>query len=201
MTTESHGAAQTYNTRVEARAEDLHLRKAVHSDIPALTALIELSVRVLQAGDYSSDQIAGALGTLLGVDTRLIADGTYLLLETSSGQIAGCGGWSRRKTLFGSDHAPGREEEMLDPLVDAAKIRAFFIHPEWARRGLGTRILDACESEALAAGFRRFELGATLTGERLFRARGYVAADRIEAPLPNGASLPIIRMVKSSAFI
>jgi GNAT superfamily N-acetyltransferase len=182
---------------VEARAEDLHLRKAVPADIPALTALIELSVRVLQAGDYSSEQIAGALGTLLGVDTRLIADGTYLVLETNSGQLAGCGGWSKRKTLFGSDHAPGQEEDWLDPQVDAAKIRAFFIHPEWARRGLGTRILDACESQALAAGFRRFELGATLTGERLFRARGYVTADRIEAPLPNGASLPIIRMIKA----
>jgi GNAT superfamily N-acetyltransferase len=182
---------------VETRAEELHLRKAAPADIPALTALIELSVRVLQAGDYSSEQIAGALGTLLGVDTRLIADGTYLVLETSSGQVAGCGGWSKRKTLFGSDHAPGREEDWLDPHVDAAKIRAFFIHPDWARRGLGSRILAACESEALAAGFRRFELGATLTGERLFRARGYAVAERIEAPLPNGASLPIIRMIKA----
>jgi GNAT superfamily N-acetyltransferase len=182
---------------VVARAEELHLRKAVSADIPALTALIELSVHVLQAGDYSSEQMAGALGTLLGVDSRLIADETYFILETSSGQIAGCGGWSKRRTLFGSDHAPGREEEWLEPQVDAAKIRAFFIHPDWARRGLGSRILDACESEALAAGFRRFELGATLTGERLFRARGYSVADRIEAPLPNGASLPIIRMVKA----
>ena len=183
---------------MEAHVEDLHLRKAVGADVPALTALVDLSVRVLQAGDYSAEQIAGALGMLLGLDTRLIDDGTYLVLETSSGQIAGCGGWSKRKTLFGSDHAPGREEELLDPQMDAAKIRAFFIHPGWARRGLGSMILDACEGEARAAGFHRFELGATLTGERLFRARGYSAVERIEAPLPNGAALPIIRMVKAS---
>jgi GNAT superfamily N-acetyltransferase len=182
---------------------EFRVRAATSADLSALTALIELSVRVLQAGDYSSAQIAGALGTLLGVDTQLIADGTYLVLETGAGQLAGCGGWSQRKTLFGSDHALGREhatgDDFLDPRVDAAKIRAFFIHPEWARQGLGTRLLDACENAARAAGFARFELGATLTGEKLFRTRGYSFVERIEVPMSNGHTLPVIRMAKSDS--
>jgi GNAT superfamily N-acetyltransferase len=111
-------------------------------------------------------------------------------------KIVGCGGWSKRKTLFGSDHGSGREDTLLDPLRDNAKIRAFFVHPEWARRGIGSQILDACETAASEAGFHGFELGATITGERLYRARGYQPIERIEVPLTNGASLPVIRMSK-----
>jgi GNAT superfamily N-acetyltransferase len=173
-----------------------HLRAALSSDIPALRALIERSVRELQAADYSPGQIAGALGTVLGVDTQLIEDGTYFVVEAGA-QIVGCGGWSNRKTLFGSDHATSRESGFLDPAVDAAKIRAFFVHPAWARQGIGSLILDTCERAAAVAGFRRFELGATLTGERLYRVRGYAPLDRIEVPLPNGESLPVIRMAKN----
>lgn len=175
----------------------MHLRPARESDIPALAALIEVSVRTLQAHDYSPDQLDGALGTVFGVDSQLIADGAYYVVETASGALAGCGGWSRRKTLFGGDKAAVREENLLDPRVDAARIRAFFVHPDWARQGIGSQILDACEKAAIAAGFQEFELGATLTGERLYRARGYVAVERIDVPLLNGASLPIIRMRKA----
>ena len=176
------------------------LRLATEADNPALHALIEASVRGLQRNDYTPEQIDGALGTLLGLDTQLVADGTYFIAEARAACariLVGCGGWSHRKTLFGSDHAPVREPNFLDPAVDAAKIRAFFIHPDWARRGLGSKILDACESAARAAGFSRFEMGATLTGVPLYLARGYHVIERIEVPLHNGAALPIVRMAKS----
>jgi GNAT superfamily N-acetyltransferase len=185
---------------VDRSGESFRIRRAIPSDVPAIEALIGLSVRALQTQDYSQAQIEGALGTVFGVDSQLIADGTYLVLEAvfdgGKATIVGCGGWSKRKTLFGGDRASGREDGLLDPLRDSAKIRALFVHPDWARRGIGSRILTACESAASEAGFRSFELGATLTGERLFRARGYAAIDRIEAPLANCASLPVIRMSK-----
>jgi GNAT superfamily N-acetyltransferase len=176
------------------------LRLAAEADIPALHALIEASVRGLQKKDYTPDQINGALGTILGLDTQLVSDRTYFVAEAKAACariLVGCGGWSRRKTLFGSDHAPVRENDFLDPATDAAKVRAFFVHPDWARRGLGTRILDACESAARAAGFSRFEMGATLTGVPLYLARNYYEVERIEVPLQNGAALPIVRMAKS----
>src|SRR6266481_4324318 len=134
---------------------NLELRLARDADIPALHALIEASVRGLQRNDYTLAQIDGALGTVLGLDTQLVADGTYFVAEARAAcarVLVGCGGWSKRKTLFGSDHAPVREPNFLNPAVDAAKIRAFFIHPDWARRGLGSKTLDACESAARAAG-------------------------------------------------
>jgi len=178
------------------------LRLASSADIPALHSLIEASVRGLQKNDYTLEQIDGALGTVLGLDTQLVADKTYFVAEAKAAcarTIVGCGGWSNRKTLFGSDQAPVREPEFLDPASDAAKIRAFFIHPDWARRGLGSKILDACESAARAAGFSRFEMGATLTGVPLYLQRGYHVLERIEVPLPNGAALPIVRMAKSDS--
>ena len=178
------------------------LRLATRADIPALHSLIEASVRGLQKNDYTLEQIDGALGTVLGLDTQLVADKTYFVAEAKAACariIVGCGGWSNRKTLFGSDQAPVREPEFLDPATDAAKIRAFFIHPDWARRGLGSRILEACESAARAAGFSRFEMGATLTGVPLYLQRGYHVLERIEVPLRNGAALPIVRMAKSDS--
>jgi GNAT superfamily N-acetyltransferase len=178
-----------------------HVRLAIDADIPSLHALIESSVRVLQAGDYTPAQIEGALGTVLGLDTQLIADETYYVIEaaTPSGEkvIAACGGWSKRKTLFGSDHAAVREPEFLDPATDAAKIRAFFVHPDWARRGLGTLLLETCENAAKSAGFTRFEMGSTLTGVALYKLRGYHVIEPIFVPLRNGESLPVIRMAKS----
>jgi GNAT superfamily N-acetyltransferase len=187
---------------VEKPALSLSLRLARADDVPALHALIEASVRGLQANDYTAEQIEGALGTVLGLDTQLVADGTYFVAEAKAACahiLAGCGGWSRRKTLFGSDHGPVRENEFLDPAVDAAKIRAFFIHPNFARRGVGTKILEACENAARVAGFSRFEMGATLTGVPLYLARGYRVVERIEVPLRNGEKLPVVRMAKSVA--
>lgn len=176
----------------------MRLRLAIAQDIPALRALIDASVRTLQAGDYSAEQLAGALGTVLGVDSQLIADGTYFVVESEAGQLAGCGGWSKRRTLFGSDRAAAREDDLLDPRVDAAKIRAFFVHPDFARQGIGTRLLEACEQAACQAGFRRFEMGSTLTGVNLYRLRGYTVIERIEVPLANGASYPVVRMAKDA---
>ena len=179
---------------------NLSLRLATPADIPALHQLIETSVRTLQQNDYTPEQIDGALGTVLGLDTQLIQDRTYFIAEARAAcarRLAGCGGWSKRKTLFGSDHAEVREPELLDPKTDAAKIRAFFIHPDFARRGIGTRILEACESAARSAGFSRFEMGATLTGVPLYKLRGYHVIEPIAVPLPNGDSLQVIRMAKS----
>jgi GNAT superfamily N-acetyltransferase len=184
----------------QVKAADVHIRPAVHTEIPVLNTLIQASVRGLQAEDYTPEQIEGALQTVFGVDTQLISDGTYLVAEARSTEdehvIAGCGGWSKRKTLFGADQWSERHDELLDPRTEAAKIRAFFIHPDWGRRGVGTRLLQACEDAAAAAGFTRFEMGATLTGAKLFAARGYVARAHLSIALLNGASLPIIHMVK-----
>lgn len=201
----------------------IQIRLATPADIPILRQLIDASVRGLQAGDYTPGQIEGALQSVFGVDSQLIVDGTYLVAEASSDAgereapldgasfeahdklirvsalpaIAGCGGWSKRKTLYGGDRWAHREDaQLMDPLHDAAKIRAFFIHPAWARRGVGTLILNACEAAAQAAGFSRYEMGATLTGAKLFATKGYVALKHIEVPLANGESLPVIHMEK-----
>ena len=146
----------------------------------------------------------------LGLTANLIDDGTYLLVEAvavihqktdsqNKPVIVACGGWSKRKTLYGGDRWRDRQDDLLDPEADAAKIRAFFIHPDWARQGIGTLLLDACESAARAAGFTRFEMGATLTGAKLFQQRGYVAVERLEVPLEGDITLPIIHMVKETA--
>jgi GNAT superfamily N-acetyltransferase len=119
-----------------------------------------------------------------------------VVAESSSGQIVGCGGWSKRKTLYGGDVWAAREDSLLNPAKDAAKIRAFFVHPAWARRGIGSLILEACETAALKAGFTRFEMGATLTGVPLYQARGYTALEELAVPLGDGLSLPIVRMEK-----
>jgi GNAT superfamily N-acetyltransferase len=178
------------------------LRLATEEDIPALHALIEASVRGLQAVDYTPAQIEGALGTVLGLDTQLIRDRTYFIAEEpveepeTLNRLAGCGGWSKRKTLFGADRGPGREPELLDPSTDAAKVRAIFVHPDFARRGLGSLILATVEDAARAEGFKRFEMGSTLTGVPLYRLKGYVETERIAVPLKNGEALPVVKMVK-----
>ncbi|MGH9503313.1 MAG: GNAT family N-acetyltransferase [Terriglobales bacterium] len=177
----------------------IRIRPAVIADVAVLRMLIDASVRGLQTQDYTPTQIENALATVYGVDTQLIADGTYFVAEADSDDlpvIVGCGGWSRRKTLYGGDQWTGREAALLNPQRDAAKIRAFFVHPSWARRGIGTMILEACEDAAVADGFTRFEMGATLTGVLLYQARGYIARENLEVPLANGESLPIVRMEK-----
>lgn len=193
-------------------AKQIRLRLAAPEDVPVLGKLIEASVRGLQTEDYTPAQIEGALATVFGVDSQLIADGTYIVAEAASGSnagvepadrtsnwtIVGCGGWSKRKTLYGSDHWTGREDALLDPQRDAAKIRAFFIHPDWARQGVGSKILQACEDAAHAAGFTRYEMGATLTGAKLFGSKGYVPVKPITIALNNGETLPVIHMEKGA---
>ncbi len=175
----------------------LAIRLAQESDIPALHALMEASVRGLQANDYTPAQIEGALGAVLGLDTHLIRDRTYFVAE-DAGELGACGGWSMRKTLFGADKAALRQPDLLDPQTDAAKIRAIFVHPRYARQGLGSRILAHVEAEAAAAGFRRFEMGSTLTGVPLYRLKGYVEVERIAVPLDNGETLPVVKMAKAA---
>lgn len=175
---------------------DWALRFAGADDIPALESLIEHSVRTLQAGWYSTAQMDGALGSVFGVDRQLIRDQTYFLAARGSAIIA-CGGWSKRASLFGSDAARAAEDALLDPLHDAARIRAFFVHPEHARQGLGRAILFACEDAIRAARFRSIELVATLPGEPFYLAFDYAAGERYEVPLVNGLSLPVVRMSKN----
>src|ERR1700677_140445 len=151
-----------------ARMGKFSLRVATIEDVEGIRGLIDASVRELQAGDYSASQIEGALATVFTVDSQLIADGTYFVALADGGELAGCGGWSFRKTLYGGDHQIEKvAPERLDPAVDAAKIRAIFVHPDFARMGLGRLILEAAEDAAVAAGFRRFEMGSTLTGVAL----------------------------------
>jgi GNAT superfamily N-acetyltransferase len=180
----------------------IRIRKAVLGDVPALEKLIDASVRGLQSLDYTPSQIEAALKTVYGVDSQLIADGTYFVAEAddasppSESAIVGCGGWSKRRTLFGGDRWNRRLDDLLDPGRDAAKIRAFFVHPSWARHGIGGMILEASESAAKLAGFTRLEMGATLSGVPFYRAKGYEPLENLQVPLSNGESLPIVRMAK-----
>ena len=171
------------------------LRLATSADIPALEILIPLSVRTLQATTYTSAQMEAALGPVFGVDRQIVADGTYFVVE-EAGQIIGCGGWSRRRAVFGGDRGRVGEDAPLDPAHDSARIRAFFVHPEWARRGVGRALLTACETALCAAGFREAVLVATLAGEPLYEAFGYLVAERYEVPLAGGLTLPVVRMTK-----
>ncbi|HTJ31060.1 MAG TPA: GNAT family N-acetyltransferase [Acidobacteriaceae bacterium] len=188
---------------MESPPTEWRIRLAQERDIPALHALIEASVRGLQTGDYSPAQIEGALGTVLGLDTQLIRDQNYYAIEPvffaldgDEPHIVACGGWSKRKTLFGSDQASIREPELLDPATDAARIRAIFVHPDFVRRGLGSLLLAQVECAAETAGFTHFEMGSTLTGIPLYQLRGYTEEERVDVPLRNGKSLPIVRMTK-----
>lgn len=182
--------------------EPLRIRKAGHKDIPAIEVLISASVRGLMQRSYSLAQLEAALGVWLGVDSQLVRDGTYLVVESEARDgtrvLAGCGGWSRRKTEYGSDRRPGRNDALLDPATEAARIRAFFTHPGWACRGIGSRILQACERSAVEAGFKRFELGATLTAVPFYERRGYLPLEQIALPLANGENFPILRMTKTA---
>ena len=176
--------------------EDFSVRLARLEDAPALEGLIARSVMELQADVYSEEQRRGALGTVFGVDRQLIRDETYFVVKCA-GVIVGCGGWSRRKTLFGGDAIAGKNDEALDPATDAARIRAFFVDPDWARRGIGSLILEACEDAAKAYGFTRFELMATLSGVPLYMARGFREIERCEIPLANGLKIPGCKMAKA----
>lgn len=174
-----------------------HLRLATLADEPVLRDLIARSIRELGTSDYTSEQIEAALQGAFGVDTALIRDQTYFAIVTDTAEIVGCGGWSRRRTLFGSDTREVRDDSWLDPATEAARIRAFFIDSRHARRGLGRLLLDRCESEAAQAGFKQFALMATLPGKRLYEVCGYVGTGPIEHPLPGGLSITFVPMTKN----
>ncbi|HMC27677.1 MAG TPA: GNAT family N-acetyltransferase [Verrucomicrobiae bacterium] len=176
-------------------ATDWQPRLAREDDVPELEALIPLSVRALQAAHYSSAQIDAALGPVFGVDRQLIRDGTYFVVENGS-QIVGCGGWSKRRSLYGGDRHRAEADPKLDPIRDAARVRAFFVHPTWARRGIGRSIMSACERAIIAAGFRTVEIVATLAGEPLYASFGYSFIERYEIAMPGDLSLPVVRMTR-----
>jgi GNAT superfamily N-acetyltransferase len=176
---------------------DFILRKAEFSDAAKIAALIAASVRGLATDDYDAAQIELSIQTVFGVDDQLIKDRTYFVAVDEDGELVGCGGWSKRKTLYGaSAYEQSRDPESLDPAVDAAKIRAFFIHPEWARRGIGSAILDACEEEAREQGFASAEMMATLPGVKLYAVRGYAGDEEVDVPLDDTVSIKCIRMKK-----
>lgn len=172
------------------------IRLAHLDDVPSLNALIVESADALSRGFYRPDEIDALITHVFGVDTQLIRDGTYFVIEQESTLVA-CGGWSARRTLFGGDQAKALADPRLDPASEAARIRAFFVHPSVARRGLGRRLLVHCEAAAVAAGFRRAELMATLPGEPLYRAVGYSALECVAHLLPDGQAVAFVRMGRS----
>ena len=171
------------------------VRKAGPHEVAALTDLLRASVLGLGAVEYSPRQLASALTHIFGVDTRLIEDGTYFVVE-EEGRTVACGGWSRRRTLYGGDQFAGRSDEWLDPATDPARIRAFFVHPDRARRGYGRLLLEFCEAAARAEGFESMELMATLSGVPLYERCGYSRLESVEIELPDGVRFPLIRMSK-----
>jgi len=187
-----------FANRKNLKASDMtwQLRQATPTDSGAIETLIARSIRGLGAGDYSAETIEAALQGAFGLDTQLIEDGTYFVVEEAD-RLLGCGGWSFRRTLFGSDARTGRDAAVLDPRTDAAKIRAFFIDPAAARRGIGTALLEHCESAARRAGFRRAEMMATLPGVRLYQARGYLAQAKVLYPLRDDLAIEFVPMSKT----
>jgi GNAT superfamily N-acetyltransferase len=170
------------------------LRAACTHDLPAIESLIAWSARELSVGFYTEAQVAALLRHVFGADTQLVRDGTYYVLETASAGLAAVGGWSRRRTLYGGDRMKQADDPLLDPAREPARIRAFFVHPQWARRGLGRRLYGRCEAAARAAGFHRLALVATLPGEPLYRALGFELDQRFTLMLPDGIEVPVARM-------
>lgn len=169
------------------------LRTASLADEPAMNELIQASVRGLSAGFYSATQIESGIRYVFGVDTTLVRDGTFFCVE-SGAQLVGCGGWSMRQTPYGGDHAKDANDLLIDPATEPARIRAFFVHPEWARRGIGRMLLDACVDAARAAGFNSLMLVSTLPGEPLYRSYGFESIEKLVVPLPDGVLLPVVQM-------
>jgi GNAT superfamily N-acetyltransferase len=173
----------------------MRLRLATLDDLPAIRALIPLSVRGLNAGHYTPEQLDVSLRHVFGADTQIVHDGTYYVADAGPpGVLAACGGWSRRRTLYGGDQMKGAVDPLLDPAREPARIRAFFVHPDVARRGLGRALLETCAGAARAAGFRALELGSTLPGVALYEACGFGVVEPLEQPMPGGLALPLVRM-------
>jgi GNAT superfamily N-acetyltransferase len=176
-------------------ARQLSYRLAREEDFPALKSLMSLAITTLQRSFLSDAEIA-ASQVVMGLDTQLVLDRTYYLVD-DNGQLAGCGGWSRRATLYGGDHSTSlRDAALLDPALDAARIRAMYTHPDYARQGVGRLILGLSETAAADAGFQRVKLMATLSGEPLYRACGYAEVDRTSTSPVNGVTVPLVRMSK-----
>lgn len=175
-------------------ARDFSHRLAVFDDLPELRPLVERSIRQLVSAYLDPPRVEASL-EIMGIDTQLIADGTYFVVE-GKGRIAGCGGWSRRATMIGGDHTAGRDARLLDPAAEPARIRAMYTHPDFVRRGVGRLILSLCERAAAAEGFRDLELIATVSGEPLFAIYGFTPLERIEVPTSLGVSVPVARMTK-----
>ena len=177
------------------------IRPAREDEKEVLEHIVALSVRELSREEYSEREIEGALRTIFGIDSELVKDGTYFAVEARIDGavpiVVACGGWSRRKTLFGGDQFEGRESEELDPATDAAKVRAFFVHPAWARRGIGTLILEECERAAKAHGFTQLELMATLPGEKLYRTYGFEAGVPIQHTMGEYGTITFVPMKKA----
>lgn len=178
-----------------ARPASVRVRAATGADVDALRALIPRSARALSAGYYTAAEAESAIRHVFGVDTQLVADGTYLVAELD-GALAGCGGWSRRRTLYGGDQHKAAADPLLDPATDAARIRAFFVAPEFARRGVGAALMRACAAAAHAAGFRRLELMATLPGIPLYEAFGFRRLEEVRERMPDGVLVPFVRMAR-----
>ena len=181
---------------VQREVGGLRLRVATMSDVQLLNALIAASARELSAGFYSAEQIEALIAHVFGVDTQLIADGTYYLIDRLNHEPVATGGWSFRRTLYGGDQAKSGEDTRLNPASDAARIRAFFVHPQFARRGLGRELYAECERSARAVGFHRLELMATLPGEPLYSALGFEGKERTSVRLPGDVDVPLVRMEK-----
>ncbi len=175
-------------------SDGLSLRLAIQDDVPAIVTLIDASVRGLSTSYYSGPQIDQALRTVFGPDTQLITDRTYYVIEAPDESLAASGGWSRRRTLYGGDQYKSGADPLSDPRVDPARIRAFFVHPAYARRGLGRRLFEACRASAEGAGFTALELGATLPGVPFYETLGFKAVERADAALPDDMVLQIVRM-------
>ena len=172
------------------------LRLARDEDAPDLERLIVHVTRTSLARCYSQAQLAVALGPVFGLDRQFIRDGTYFVVE-NAGEIIACGGWSKRLAVYGGDHERAGADAELNPAMDAARVRAFFVHPNWERRGIGRVLLEASEAAIRKAGFQRIELAATLAGEALYARHGYTVAERYDAPMPGGMTIAVVRMTKS----
>ena len=170
----------------------MNLHPATPDDLPAVRALIPRSVRALSRGHYTGLQIESALRYVFGPDTQLIDDGTYFVVTADDGTLAGCGGWSRRRTLYGGDQM--KTDDDFLPLDEPARIRAFFVEPRWARHGVATRLLAACVQAAASAGYGRLALAATLPGETFYQRHGFASDERFETILPDGTSIAFVRM-------
>jgi len=173
-------------------------RLATTSDLDALRELMHLAIRDL-VGAVLDPARTEASYEVMGVDTQLVEDATYFAVE-GEGRIVGCGGWSRRATLFGGDHTSGRDARLLDPEHEPARVRAMYTHPAYVRRGIGRLVLQLCEAAAVSEGFRALELVATVPGEPLYRAYGFEVIERFDAPTKAGVTVPLARMGKRVAF-